>query len=343
MKITINEEMKKWVAEYIRFHRKEGTISIHVVFSKFNENFETTFKIDPQVATKLLIADGFLKGCPAKGGFSIWLPEDAGKGQRRPFRSRTKQNEAKHQSATPENQSGETEMKKINEPYYAFEKLPHPETGKVDILEMISYIMQHLSTKLPTNPDMDGGYAIGSIKLVDSMQEAGIPRGQCPEMSRILQEMALVKRYSHSQWGVLDTKALRYFITARSYNIAKDEMLGRHQRNSTIAKLRRKVKKLSGQDVESSLPAEPSESSSSKIEGISYEEEAIQALIEVEELTEALNKAKEQIVELEKERDNLVVERNNLTTELVKRSASTDAGKQAFHERLEAAKQARRS
>lgn len=108
MQVTVSEKMKEWVAGYIRSHRKKGTISIHVVYSKFNADFRATFNADPQVVIRLMEASGFLKGCRAKGGYSIWLAEDSGKGKGRPYRSRTPRANgaaANATTATTENKS----------------------------------------------------------------------------------------------------------------------------------------------------------------------------------------------------------------------------------------------
>lgn len=262
MNVIVSEKMMSWTRDYIRSHRNEGVISIHVVFSKFNEDFRATFKIDPVVAVRLMIESGRLKGAPSRGGFSIWLPEDGGNGQRRSFRPSKPKAGAisvdinQKQPAIPVHQNGESEMKneKKNEdtvidPYYAFEKIPHPETGKVDVLELIRYIMQHFHEKLPQKPEMDGGYAIIKLNIFDALGDVGIPTGSRPDMSRVLQEMALIKCYGRSQWGVLHSRAADYFISAKSYVVARQAMLERNQRNSRMARLEKKVEQLKGGGV----------------------------------------------------------------------------------------------
>lgn len=62
MQVSVSEEMKTWVAQYIRENRKKDTISIHVVFSNFNKNFRKKFAIDTAVIVRLLIEEEFLKG-----------------------------------------------------------------------------------------------------------------------------------------------------------------------------------------------------------------------------------------------------------------------------------------
>ena len=81
--MAVNDKMKQWVRDYIHTHRLADNISLHVVFSNFNKNFKETFQADPKDSVELLIAEGFIKGRPAQGGFSIWLPEDDGKSQHR--------------------------------------------------------------------------------------------------------------------------------------------------------------------------------------------------------------------------------------------------------------------
>lgn len=324
MRIIIDEKIKSWIACYIRSHRKSRQISIHVVYSKFNENFRREFKVNPKTVIQLLIADGFLKGNQAKGGFSIWPPEDEHQYQQI---NGTAANAIK--SEQPKKLATHKGEHEVNEntiiPHYAFERIPHPQTGKVDVLELIRHIMQQLSDKLSSNPEMDGGFAIGKINLVKTLHESGIPSGQLPEISRIMQEMALIKCYGRSQWGVLHTKAATYFITARSYNIAKKTMLERHKRNKKIAALQKKVEKL-----ENRGPS-PTNETFVATSTTSFKKEAIEALAEAELLAEDLQMAKTHIKNLEAERDKLV-------TDIKKRPAEDEIVKRAFQERLTALK-----
>jgi hypothetical protein len=219
------------------------------------------------------------------------------------------------------------------EPHYRFEKLSHPETGKVDILEIIRYFMNHLNSNLPNDPEVDGGYSIISMSINKMFADAGIASGH-PELSRIMQEMALIKSYGRSQWGVLSSKVPNCFVTARSYVVARDAMIERQKRNHKSTRLAKQVKQPKKAGKSSGLI-------SSSASGDSYEEEAVQALIEVEELTTLLGKSKKYSNELEQERDALITERDKLVVELAQFPSSVDAAKQAFYERIEAAKKAR--
>jgi len=63
----------------IRRCRKEGFKGIHTVYSGVNNAYRQ-FRgkdADPIAAVNKLIAAGHLAGNPAKGGFTIYLPEDA--------------------------------------------------------------------------------------------------------------------------------------------------------------------------------------------------------------------------------------------------------------------------
>jgi len=336
MNVIVNEKMMSWTRDYIRSHRNEGVISIHVVFSKFNEDFRATFKIDPVVAVRLMIGSGHLKGAPSRGGFSIWLPEDEGNGKRRPFRPSNPKAGAisvdtnQNQPAIPVHQNGDHEMKneKKNEdtavdPHYAFEKIPHPETGKVDVLELIRYIMQHFHEKLPQKPEMDGGYAIIKLQIYDALGDVGVPTGSRPEISRILQEMALIKSYGRSQWGVLHNRAANYFISAKSYNVAKQATIERNKRNSKMARLEKKLKQFEDSVV---VHTDTSVNNST-----SFEDEAVLALAEAERLAEELEKSKTHAAQLE-------LECARLTSELAARPSSAEAAKLALQERLAALK-----
>lgn len=334
MRVSVNEKMKNWVRDYIRTNREQGCISIHCIFSKFNENFEAMFGLDPRAATTLMIAEGFLFGRPSFKGFSIWLPEDSGKGKSRPSRSRqpidvtpqaaiavaTVETQLEQSTTTDQKkQNGEIEMEEMTfgeteEFHYAFERIVDPETGKVIAIQVLLHrIVSLLATKLPTNPEMDGGYAIGKIKFTNALKEAGVPRGQCPEISRILQEMCLVRPYGRGQWGVLHTKAANYFITARSYEHAKGELLARQRRNAEITKLRMKLK---------AVLAKPDEvvSAPVSLSPAVLDEEAITALLEAERIAMELLVANTRIEELLSERDNLAAMKQSREYEVAKQS-----------------------
>ena len=340
MQVTVSEKMKEWVTGYIRSHRKEGTISVHVVYSKFNEDFRATFKADPQVAIRLMEASGFLKGCPSKGGYSIWLTEDAGKGKGRPYRSRTPQDNGAVASATTETKSampidqkqetGEIEMKTKTkddisiEPHYAFEKIPHPETGKVDVLELIRHIMKQLDESLPNKPDMDGGYSVIKMQIYDALGDAGIPSGSRPELSRIMQEMALLKCYGKSQWGVLHNKAANYFVTARSYIVAKEATMERRKRNQKIARLENKVKKLESSTTQTQVT--PSADDDLVVEALAlselYEEERDAAKAANSQLETLVEELSTQVRQLEGKLANREDARTALAEQIAAKKAA---------------------
>ncbi len=349
MQVIVSEKMKEWVAGYIRSHRKEGTISIHVVYSKFNEDFRKTFKADPQVAIRLLQESGFLKGCPTIGGYSIWLAEDAGKGKRRPYRSRTPQDngatavavaETLSTSTTEQADIGEIEMNDVSiEPHYVFEKIPHPETGKVDVLEILRYIMKQFDKLLPDESEMDGPYFVIKMGIYGVFKDAGISSGSWSELSRIMREMSLIKHYGRSQWGVLKGDVADYFITARSYLVAKEAMMERHRRNRKILHLEKALEKLSVSTAEVGSDTTQSAGTSS---GYS-EDDVLQLMAEVDDLTKALDTVKQQMAELQTKCDGLTTERDKLAAENAARPSSVDVVKQMIEERLAAARKARQS
>lgn len=335
MRVKIDEKMKEWIAGYIRSHRREGAISLHVVYSKFNEDFKATFGTDPVMVVNLLCADGFIKKGPTTGGVSIWLPEDEGKGKRRPFHPKKPKacNAAtktiNNQSPTPAKQQGEDEMKKNEtpkeditiEPHYSFEKVPHPETGEVNVLELIRYIMKHIDKKLPAKPDMDGGYAVVKVNVGAALRECGLSSGAVPGLSAILQNMGLLKHVNMDTWRVLHTKAVSYFVTEQSYLLARDQWLKHTARNQEISCLRRKLQQTDG-DVASS---------ETKINSTLFDDETIEILDQAERIAEELKKAETRIGELEAERDQL-------QKDLAERPTSVDAAKEALRERLAALK-----
>jgi hypothetical protein len=59
--------------------RKEGFKGIHTVYSGVNNAYRQYHgkEKDPVAAVNKLIEQGLLCGNPAKGGFTIYLPEDA--------------------------------------------------------------------------------------------------------------------------------------------------------------------------------------------------------------------------------------------------------------------------
>ena len=342
MRIIVNDKIKEWVAAYIRTHRKETCISIHVVFSKFNEDFKRTFNIDPQAAVQLLMAEGFLKGSQAKGGFSIWLPEDSGKGNGRPFRSRQKPAEAKpvsvaektEQPASPV-QTGEVEMKKKLadveiDHRFAYEQIPHPETGVVDVLGLIKYIMEHATKRLPKDRDMDGGYVVHQPKFVHLFKDVNLPDAVRPDLVHVMMRMGLFKKYTRETWGVLHPKAAEYFVTARSYLAARDAFKEHQERNREISNLRKLVEEFKAARGVSALVTEVSV----PVSTTSFEDEAVEALAEAERLGEELARTTARLAEVE-------AERTLLAQQLSERPHQAEVIKQAFHERLTALKAVR--
>lgn len=342
MRVSVSEEMKEWVADYIRSHRREGTISIHTVFSKFNEDFKATFKMDPIVAVNLMVKEGFLKKSPAHKGVSIWLPEDEGKGKRRPFRPRkpevngTAISTTENQPTPSADQNGEPEMTKAKtktqeditiEPHYNFEKVPHPETDEVDVLELIRYIMKHIDTKLPAKPEMDGGYAVVKVNVGAALRECGLSSGAVPGLNAIMQNMGLLKHVSRDTWRVLHTKAVNYFITAQAYLLAREQWLKYAARNKEITNLRNAVADLQKQLQEFEGYATTSETKTNLPP--LFDRETVAILAEAKRLNEELKKAQTHIAELNAERDQL-------QRELAERSTSVDAARQVLREELAA-------
>jgi hypothetical protein len=70
---------KDFFERAIKKCRKEGYKGIHTVYSGVNNAFRQYYgkDADPIVAVNALIAKGELAGNPAKGGFTIYMPEDA--------------------------------------------------------------------------------------------------------------------------------------------------------------------------------------------------------------------------------------------------------------------------
>lgn len=341
MRVNVSEKMKEWVAGYIRSHRREGAISIHVVYSKFNEDFKATFGIDPVMVVNLLAADGFIKKGPSKGGVSIWLPEDEGKGKRRPFRPRkpevnsTVTPTTENQSTQSADQNGETEMTKMKtetnkgniiEPHYNFEKVAHPETGEVNVLELIRYIMKHIDQKLPAKPEMDGGYAVVKVNVGAALRECGLSSGAVPGLNAIMQNMGLLKHVNKDTWRVLHTKAVSYFITAQSYLLAREQWQKYTARNKEVADLRRLLQQSDGAAA----------TFETKTHSTLFDDETLEILAEAERVADELQKAQQRITQLEAERDEL-------QTELAGRPASVDAAKEALRERLAALKKVKAS
>ncbi len=358
MRVIVNDKMKEWVAAYIRAHRVESCISIHVVYSKFNEDFRATFKTDPFTVVQLMIAAGFLNGCPAKGGFSIWLPEDAGKGQRRPFHPRPKPASApvapvvkKTEMPALPAQKGESEMKKklkdvvAIEPTYAFERIPHPETGVVDVLALIQYIMEGAVKHLPSGAEIDGGYFVSGISLNKLFEDIGVPESVRPQLTHIMSRMGLLKKYGRMSWGLLEKKALAFFITPRLYIMARDSYIAHTTRNHEIARLRVRLEKLTASPRirESTAVAESTSSGSASFEG-----EAMELLAEAERISEERARVQETLKtvegELAKVRETLKVvesERDKLALELKSRPAPAEVYRQEFSDRIAKLKQSR--
>lgn len=68
---------EEFVLRAIRKLRKPPYKGIHTVYSGFNAAFREYFNEDPVPATKHLAQSGSIVVRPAKGGATLFLPEDA--------------------------------------------------------------------------------------------------------------------------------------------------------------------------------------------------------------------------------------------------------------------------
>lgn len=265
MRVTVSEEMKTWVMNYIRTHRNEGCISLHVVFSNFNFEFGKKFRTDPRVAVGLMIESGFLRGKKARKGFSIWLPEDEGKGRARPFRSRLapittsiQQVVAKSADAPlttevqiqPEalaEQKGEIEMPDANIAD-AEEKVPYlistinPETGKSDDLIATARVATKL---LHAKGQVDSdGRCLAVISPEKILSEAGFTTS-VPHLIIFLDRIGLVRKLNKVvdtyRYLVLDPDFFDLIVTPESVTAVLKQMQERRQLqwdSSALKKLR---------------------------------------------------------------------------------------------------------
>ena len=72
-------ETKEFARRAIVRCRKEGFKGLHTVYSGFNAAWREYYgkENDPIVGVNKLVMEGYLMGNPSKGGFTIYLPEDA--------------------------------------------------------------------------------------------------------------------------------------------------------------------------------------------------------------------------------------------------------------------------
>lgn len=338
--ITVTPKMRTWVAAYIRSHRKPGIISIDVKKSHFNEDFFTQFNVSPRMVIHALIREGFLEGADRPGvgkqkaSFAIWLVEDKGsrKGPRtivyrqQPHTQPRSEIKSERKETMP---ASATSSSVSFEPKYAFEKIPHPKTGEVNVLGTIQYLMECIWKQMPADAHKDGGYSLSDFSLTALMTNAGMPNAQRPELSRILQEMGLVRTYSkrakRRTWGVLDKSAVRFFVTEELYLQARDALLERGARNNEMYSLRRQLESAGSSAVsEVTKDAVTHPVSTDETLVTTFEDEAIEALAQAERLADELKAAKARIDALEKE--------------LAARPTSAEAARQALADRLDALK-----
>lgn len=279
-KRKITNQMRAWIADYIRTHRTDGYIGIHVVYSKLNENFRRTFGEDPRQVLNDLKKEGFLLSKPVRGGACIWLPEDA-KEREKQLADETANNVNELESPTPvPAQEGPQE--------YAFEQIPHPETGAVDVVALLRYIVHHLDQHTPLapteNPEDYGHYTLHTVSLSEELKKCGIENSKRPPLMQIMQEMAVVCYFRRGLWGVLKTELAEGFMTPALYNRAREKFLKEKRQNAVK---RKKHVKPTLQQTEQG--------------DVNFEEEAVAAVARAEELAEELKAARQRIGELEAE------------------------------------------
>lgn len=263
MRETVSEEMKQWVINFIRTRRNDGCISLHVVFSGFNLEFGKMFRTDPRAAIGLMIESGFLKGEKARKGFSIWLPEDEGKGRGRPFRSRVKVNKpavkkneksADTQLTTEVNQiqpevlaeqTGGDEMSNMNAEGMDA-KMPYqistinPETGKGDDLIATARAATKL---LHTHGVVDAaGRCLATISPDKILTEAGFTTSTL-HLILFLDRMGLVRKlYKKGDvycYLVLDPDFLDLIVTPKSVTAVLKQMRERRQLQDAANELKK--------------------------------------------------------------------------------------------------------
>lgn len=342
IRLRISDSTKEWIVGYIRSHRKEGNISLHTVFSKFNEDFRRTFPMDPVVVVRQLIDDGFLKGDYAPGGFSIWLPEDEGTGKSRPIRSRRKSDD---KVEPKEKKDGETSVTKVKatddgviDIQYTFEMHPHPKTGQTDILELIRYIIMALRASLVGNHPHDGGYTIVRSAISQALVDVGVQPNARPDICMILQEMGLVKLYKKAEWGLLNADAANYMITPRAYLVARREFVSRRERNTEVTRLRAKVDKL--QAKVDDLEKRPTGEGLPSIAAGGDQAVATSTVVDDQqvEVLALLEVALDQQKSLQKQNEDQAKRIKALEAELAARPNDAELVKQAFADRLALAK-----
>lgn len=68
---------EKFAVDAIKKLRKGSYKGIHTVFSGFNSAWKEYYGDDPVIGVNKLVEAHVITGHPAKGGFTIGLPEDA--------------------------------------------------------------------------------------------------------------------------------------------------------------------------------------------------------------------------------------------------------------------------
>lgn len=302
-KRKITDKMRTWIVDYIRTHRADGYVGIHVVYSKFNENFRRTFGEDPRGILNDLKAEGFLAAKPVRGGACIWLPGDAKEREERLANETVE--DVKTEGELPAPESAQEVPQE-----YAFEQIPHPETGEVGVITLLHYILSHLDQRTPPasteSPEDYGHYTLRAISLSEELKRCGVTSSNCPPLMQIMQEMAVVVYVRRGLWGVVKPKLAEGFLTLALYNRAREKFLKEKRQNEK----RRKH-------------AQPTAQQSKQSE-MNFEEEALTALARAEELAEELKAAQKRIGELE--------------AELETRRSDAETVKAALQERIAALK-----
>ena len=274
--MKVSGEIKKWIENYIRENRKSGCISLHVVFSDFNKNFKTKFGVDSKQVLGILIDEGFLRGQKAKGGFSIWLPEDEGQGKRKPFSShkRRKSDESARKLEDLTTEEGEEEMdanmgKKIRYNINTIGTV-NPETGKKDdLVATAKSAVTHLATLCKQD---DEGRYIGNFPITSELEKVGFI-GSMPHFVMFLSYMGLARRYTVSggkkgesphRYLVLDPTFFDLLVTEETVQSVLKMMAERYSKQREVADLKKQLEKTSVSNQENDAEV-PSSSESEEI------------------------------------------------------------------------------
>lgn len=186
------------------------------------------------------------------------------------------------------------------EPHYNFEKVPHPKTGEVNVLELIRYTMKHIHSMCGDELEMDGGYAIVKLNVSSILNECGLPTGAVPGFQAVMQNMGLLKCANKHTWRVIHSDANEYFITAQAYLLAREQWVKHKARNKEVTDLRKALKEAQqlGQ-AQSGTPVQSSDGDELAVEALAlaeqYEEERDAAKVRVSELETELAAMREQV------------------------------------------------